>query len=407
MPDISGPIGINLYKKGNLKYLLVAASHLPYDKEPNSLALTEYLDSLFQNKDQWDFYIEQSILVHPSKTLTPKIKFLDRFKSNKLRVKTTNDVIQDVLAYYQKQGCFSFQKDICNRKFNNVRFHFIDIRQDFFGKSCRMHFLLNYKQKQTSLFVQLAEIFYSKEWKDNSKLKNELSYNFDIFLMHVSDTLNCFNEPKIIKQIAKSNETKKINFIFSNTINIIKTTLLNILSYMKPNRNIIIDDFILFLTDYQGKTKPTTFEIINYMGYKIFGNTLWTRMVGKIQNDYILRISNFELVFNNRVILFPTQLVFYGRKLLMDLYSISRITKPYNKNVVVIAGYNHINTYSYFLNKIGFKVEWVGKNIGKNIISVPSEFIKKKKKRFGLFGGKTIKKRKQLKGKKTMKKRNF
>ena len=64
---------------------------------------------------------------------------------------------------------------------------------------------------------------------------------------------------------------------------------------------------------------------------------------------------------------------------LMDMYTIGRITKNYNKNVIIVAGINHINTYRDFLLKNNWKIEWSSKQVSEKCSKIPN--IKKTKKK--------------------------
>ena len=63
----------------------------------------------------------------------------------------------------------------------------------------------------------------------------------------------------------------------------------------------------------------------------------------------------------------------------MDMYTIGRITKNYNKNVIIVAGINHINTYRDFLLKNNWKIEWTSKQISEKSV-VKFQILKKLKK---------------------------
>ena len=92
-----------------------------------------------------------------------------------------------------------------------------------------------------------------------------------------------------------------------------------------------------------------------------------------------------------------TGILYEGEKLIMDMYALGRMTKPYNENVVVLAGLHHIHVYSNFLTKNGFKIKWIGKPHSQypKCITVPSfTEIEPWHRRLGRFlgfrGGKPI-----------------
>jgi hypothetical protein len=84
-------------------------------------------------------------------------------------------------------------------------------------------------------------------------------------------------------------------------------------------------------------------------------------------------------------------MVFEGEKLIMDMYALGRMTKPYNKNVVLIAGHNHYNNYVHFLQFVGAKELWNGEQLIEKCVRVPDWEPRKPKRFFGVLGGKTRK----------------
>ena len=42
----------------------------------------------------------------------------------------------------------------------------------------------------------------------------------------------------------------------------------------------------------------------------------------------------------------------------MDMYALGRMTKEYNKNIIVLVGMNHIARYRDFFLQNGWKPEW-------------------------------------------------
>ena len=52
---------------------------------------------------------------------------------------------------------------------------------------------------------------------------------------------------------------------------------------------------------------------------------------------------------------------------LMDMYALGRMTKPNNKNMIVLAGMNHVERYRNFFIKQGWVPEWKQINLIKNV----------------------------------------
>ena len=67
----------------------------------------------------------------------------------------------------------------------------------------------------------------------------------------------------------------------------------------------------------------------------------------------------------------------------MDIYSLGRMTKDYNRNVIVIAGMAHINKYKEFFLKNGWRTRWVGTKTNKKCVTVPKIGVGKKKGKLG------------------------
>lgn len=62
----------------------------------------------------------------------------------------------------------------------------------------------------------------------------------------------------------------------------------------------------------------------------------------------------------------------------MDIYALGRMTKDYNRNIIVIAGMAHINKYREFYLSNGWTSKWKGKNISKKCVTVPILGVGKK-----------------------------
>ena len=134
-------------------------------------------------------------------------------------------------------------------------------------------------------------------------------------------------------------------------------------------------------------------ELPRQFGERLFGMELWERMNEMIQESSYFRYANSTPLGNVHLKLIPTQMVFEGEKLIMDMYALARMTKPYNKNVVVMAGHNHYNNYIHFLEFAQAKILWNGKQLSKKCVRVPNWEPRKPKRFFGLFGGKKTQKR--------------
>ena len=59
----------------------------------------------------------------------------------------------------------------------------------------------------------------------------------------------------------------------------------------------------------------------------------------------------------------------------MNMYTLGRITKTYNKNVVVIAGINHINYAKDFYEKMGWEKDIESKKLADKRVLIPNILI--------------------------------
>ena len=92
---------------------------------------------------------------------------------------------------------------------------------------------------------------------------------------------------------------------------------------------------------------------------KLFGIDYRRDLLDKINSSPYIKLSTgVELNESGEL----SKVLFEGQKLIMDMYALGRMTKPYNKNVVLLAGYLHMKNYLNFFTKNGFSVKWNGKS---------------------------------------------
>ena len=77
----------------------------------------------------------------------------------------------------------------------------------------------------------------------------------------------------------------------------------------------------------------------------------------RINSNFYVRAS-FDLPTDEEVSKPLPDFLAHAHVLLMDIYALSRMTKSYARNNIIMAGQAHINVYSTFLIKNGFKTEW-------------------------------------------------
>ena len=100
-----------------------------------------------------------------------------------------------------------------------------------------------------------------------------------------------------------------------------------------------------------------------------------------------------------------TAIVIYT-SMLMNLYIIGRITKSYNKNVVVIAGINHINYLNDFLKNVGWEKDIESKKISPKRVLIPNILISGEEADIETIEIKTLKKKRYRKTKTRISSRN-
>jgi hypothetical protein len=93
---------------------------------------------------------------------------------------------------------------------------------------------------------------------------------------------------------------------------------------------------------------------------KLFGIDYRQDLLDQINSSPYIKISN-GVKMNEFGDFDITHVLFDGDKLIMDMYALGRMTKPYNKNVVLLAGYLHMKNYLNFFTKNGFTIKWNGK----------------------------------------------
>ena len=164
---------------------------------------------------------------------------------------------------------------------------------------------------------------------------------------------------------------------------------------MKPQQDEIVNSVLLlvghFINDPNFESKlhdAILVKMPSELEKRIFGESLWDSLHDMINKSKYLKYATANIEGKN-IDLDITSLLFEGNKLIMDMYALGRMTKSYNKNVVLLAGYNHYFNYYHFFTLNGFKTEWVGEQIAPKCVMVPE--WKAQKRFLGLFGGKSKK----------------
>ena len=421
MPDITGPVGMILLEKNGVRYLMIGDRHTPYNFDGcarglDAIMIQSYLDSAFFKGEQWDFYLEQgsysiekgskdeeeSKFLHFAKQKFTPLEMTKHREKYRQSLKNEDDMLEITYNYYRKSGCFYTDRSTCNLSYKNVRFHFIDTRQSNFGLMCKSPTYTDYEYigaGAKTLYQGLFEMIDSQSWDSEDELRKALTDYCTTYFQGVENVLKCLSEPKLRKQFKNSTMESELDKYFSSPLRLLSIILSSILVKMKPQRDEIVNTIMLLLDHYYGnpnakeEMKRIIFdELPSKFGEKLFGPELWEQMNDMIQSSSYFRYANSRSLDKDvRLNLIPTQMVFEGEKLIMDMYALGRMTKSYNKNVVLMAGHNHYNNYIHFLEFVGAKVVWNGEQLNEKCVRVPDWEPRKPKRFFGLFGGKSKK----------------
>jgi len=415
MPNITGPVGMILLEKNGVRYLMIADRHNAFNMDGcfKTGMLHEYLDSIFDKGEQWDFYFEQGaygiqkgdknkdhakFLYEAKKKPTPQ-EMSEHREKYRQSIENEADMLEITYNYYRKSGCFYTDRTTCNLTYDNVRFHFIDTRQANFGLKCKLPSYTEYQDigvTAKTLYEGLFQMTYSQSWDSEDELRDELTQYCTTYFQNVENVLKCLNEPKLKQQLEKSTMKSELDKYFSAPVRLLNIVLSSILVKMKPQIGEIVNTIMILLDHFSGNSNAREemsriifTQLPTQFGERLFGRELWEHMNAMIQDSSYFRYANSTPLDKEvRLKLIPTQMVFEGEKLIMDMYALARMTKPYNKNVVLIAGQNHYNNYIHFLEFVGAKVIWNGEQLNEKCVKVPEW---KPKRLLGLFGGQTKK----------------
>ena len=414
MKEISGPNSMLLLQKGEKRYLLIGDRHRHYldnvceSSEEKRIFLPEFLDELFQ-KENWDFYLEQGVygVENPDVTdekgvplqflsLLDKDTHLNYDEMLKNPSKYNETLLDLTYTYFKERGCFKKNHDEC--KYERSRFHFIDIRQNYFGKKCRMTLLDKYANFGVGgllLYeglIKLVQEYHVNLKMSNDDLEKEIKKFIDIYIKNVHAVLDCLDEQKLKKQVKNSTMTKEITDYFEEPQRLITSILDVAVNTISENKDFLLTVIMDLVKASDRENVPfSTFipKLIESIGNKFYGED-WQKMLDSIeQSEYLQNTTSDHLGIS------PSALGFELQNLIMDKYALSRMTKPYNRNVAVLAGINHIKSYEEFLTSNGYNIVWEGKKINDKCIGIP------------LMGGMRKTRRKERKKRKTKKKKSI
>ena len=363
--NITGANKIELLKKGNKQVLLIGDYHNHFKKEgcsvlslKKTMLVPEFIEKIIKTHDDknWDFYFEQGVMTEDG---VPAYEFLNNIKetpSNNLIKDSTkeykkyvslwnkNDIslLNLTYIYFSMIGCVPRTKK-CPK---NLRLHFIDIRQKYFGD------------------CEIGKVHYHKNFYDNL-FEAFVKRDFETFIDNIIDTYNellqnCSpDKTKVNKQIDQSEIPNKVNMFFEKKIISLIDLISEVLKILEEGRSKIIE---LFKTDLTNNTI-------------LAGNYILDEFKKINAFDKLEKIGNgFK---SSKKIDFLWEIMFIYTVTLMDMYTLGRMTRPDNNNMIVLAGMNHIERYKDFFIKQGFKSEWNAKQHYKKCSQVPLSLFHK------------------------------
>ena len=167
--NVTGANKILLLKKGKKQILLIGDYHYNFKKDGCSLLslkklmVPEFIEKVIKsNPDKtWDFYFEQGVMTNEG---VPSYNFLNKIKESPSRkkIKEAQEEYKKYVSMWNKNeisllnlthiyltmiGCIP-KTEICPE---NLRLHFIDIRQKYFGK-CNIGLVHYHKNFYDNLF---------------------------------------------------------------------------------------------------------------------------------------------------------------------------------------------------------------------------------------------------------------
>ena len=377
--EVSGVERIHRFIKDGKQVLLVSDIHTDFrDKtKRNPLYLPEFIDKLISSdpKTTWDVYLEQRVSTTAGKPDLHFLELLDTYFMDdgftvpekqelhyyKKFLKSGSTLLALTKAYFGSKGCFLARG---RGHIPNGRFHFIDIRQKNIGDcyfASAMPFIKFYKE----LFIYLYDI--KDDWNESSIYKKITEFKDDI-LGAIEDLLDCKKEPKILKQAAKSIYKKELVVFFKEYY----TKSLDILNDVYNVWVKYEDKIVELMVSDISKIRKLNFEKIKIPKTIVFLSKEYKKRgtfqkIDKIANYYPDNINPER----TKVPIVEDAFVIYT-SMLMNMYALGRITKPYNKNVVVIAGINHINYINDFLKKVGWEKDIESKKVAPKRVLIPN-----------------------------------
>ena len=308
---ISGPISYTYLEVGDKKIHLFGDNHANLKhtcKSKNSVDIVDFLKNKFKStKQPIDFFVEQDY-----ETIQNNYKIINK-TNKKYNPKKSPTYLEKVRDTFLRDYCFRKNKNICNKKYPNVRFHAGDYR-DYKEVWCKII---------RALYLELIKLVdaNSPEYalianNNRTEIKKYLEFLFADF-----NTL-----PKILLFFDKCMKTKKIKDQFNKIDTKYKT---KIKLYIKEIK-----------TNFKKHNKKYKYHI------KCLKKTLYDPE-SNIHDIQVHLYWIFDILWGGGG---------YGKQddifcLIMDSYMLARMMKNEYNNIIVYAGEKYILNYIYFFKK--------------------------------------------------------
>lgn len=376
--EVSGAERIQRYLKDGKQVLLVSDIHTDFrDKtKRNPFYLPEFIEQLVSSdpKKTWDVYLEQGIAATAGKPDLPFLELLDTYflqdefnrpekqESHyyKKFLKNGGTLLALTKSYFGSKGCF-LSGNRCH--IPNSRFHFIDIRQRNIG-DCYLGNAIPFTRFYNELFIYLFRV--KDSWNKES-IKGVIEDFKNDVLGAIEDLLDCKRAQKILKQAAKSIYKEDLVLFFQPHYKTALDILSDVYNVWGENEDKIVElmvkDILKAKSFDLNKIKLSkTIEFLT-AEYKKLGTM---ELIDKVESYYPDNINAGKCAPP----LIGVAFVIYT-SMLMNMYTLGRITKTYNKNVVVIAGINHINYAKDFYEKMGWEKDIESKKLANKRVLIP------------------------------------
>jgi len=400
---ISGPVTMSLYGGADRKYLIVSDKHTSFQRgacrQGTGLLFPEYLDKLFRDNpdSQWDFYLEQgsydienedevisflsemdTVLTDTErkKLLTLYRKYKETSTTSKRQYSNERDkdgflditLLNLCMIYFKGKGCFLKDKKICKKPYPNARFHYIDIRQSRFGTSCKMPNLKKYStfRYPSGEFLSglISDCF--KNYSGIELIKKEIEAVIKYYINTLRNTIACFSEPKLLKQLEASTMTEELDQFFEAPKEILIEIMEQDIECFKTIKE--FSEYIL-----KREKRDIGEIVIEYKKLK-YGKPTWDRLFNKLSSsDYFKNYYGLNPYSTETNLEVSQEMDVWqeAQVLLLDMYALARMTRPFNRNVVVLAGYMHCNNYKYFFHKYLGKEGWDSEHSSDKCAKIP------------------------------------